>query len=105
MICTYFDIPCEAHEWGSEVHRLMHMAAAAACNLALRTTLPIATMPGGHTLPARAGCVVFGHSLGGCLASLVQLARPQTFSAIYMFEPVMQPSSEARRAREVAAAA
>ncbi|KAF5831823.1 Alpha/Beta hydrolase protein [Dunaliella salina] len=47
------------------------------------------------------GCFVFGHSMGGCLATLIEAAHPGTFAAIYAYEPPLYTPSgaqaEARR--------
>ena len=34
----------------------------------------------------------FGHSMGGCALVLAELSRPGTFSAMYLFEPVLIPA-------------
>ncbi|GLC36486.1 hypothetical protein PLESTB_000153500 [Pleodorina starrii] len=36
-------------------------------------------------------CYCLGHSLGGAMAALLQLERPQTFRAMFLFEPVVRP--------------
>ncbi|KAG1657162.1 hypothetical protein FOA52_012277 [Chlamydomonas sp. UWO 241] len=35
------------------------------------------------------GCYVFGHSLGGAIALLLEARRPGTFAAVYAYEPVL----------------
>ena len=39
-------------------------------------------------------CVGFGHSLGGACLLLAEAQRPGTFSALYVFEPVVCPEKE-----------
>lgn len=34
----------------------------------------------------------FGHSMGGCALVLAELARPGTFAAMYLYEPVLIPA-------------
>ena len=39
-------------------------------------------------------CVGFGHSLGGAAMLLAEATRPNTFVAVYLFEPVVAPADK-----------
>ncbi len=47
----------------------------------------------------------FGHSMGGAIVLLAQLARPGLFAAGYLYEPVVLPTAVGKHSNRLAAAA